>query len=86
MDKRIGDLIYIIKGPKNTQKGHQNQLKKCYVLEHEESIPDEEEDPIDVMYDIFQVEPPQNTPEPRRSGRKRKFTDPLDVNPKRKRY
>lgn len=86
VDKRIGDLIYIIKGPKNTHKRHQNQLKKCYVLEHEESIPDEEEDPIDVMYDIFQVEPPQSAPEPRRSGRKRKFTDPLDVNPKRKRY
>lgn len=27
VDKRIGDLIYIIKGPKNTHKRHQNQLK-----------------------------------------------------------
>ena len=43
-----------------------------------------EEEPIDTIFDMFDLDPPQSTPEIRRSGRKRKFTDPLMSDPKRK--
>ena len=35
--QRIGELVYIVQGPKNTHKCHMNQLRKCCLNESEES-------------------------------------------------
>ena len=77
-------MVYIVEGPKYTHKRHQNQLqKRC--LNDSDDVPLTEE-PIDTIFDMFDLDPPQSTPEIRRSRRKRKFTDPLMIDPKRKKY
>ena len=78
--QRIGELVCIVQGPKNTHKRYLNQLRKCRLNESEESPQNTCEEPI---FDHFDLDMPQVSPEVRRSGRKRKFTQPLDVNPKR---
>ena len=78
--KRIGDVVYIVEGPKYTHKKHQNQLQKRR-LNDSNAVPQSEEEPIDIVFDMFDLDPPKSTPEEGRSGRKRKFTDP-----KRKKY
>ena len=35
--QRIGELVYIVQGPKNTHKRHMNQLRKCRSNESVES-------------------------------------------------
>ena len=72
-------MVYIVEGPKYTHKRHQNQLQKRRLNDS-----NDEEEPIDTIFDMFDLDPPQPTPEIRRSGRKRKFTDPLMIDPKRK--
>ena len=63
-----------------------NHLSKCRLNESEESPQNTCEEPIDTIFDHFDLHTPQVSPEVRRSGRKRKFTPPLDVNPKRRKY
>ena len=75
-------MVYIVEGPKYTHKRYQNQLQK-HRLNDSNDVPQTEEEPIDTMFDL---DPPQSTPEIRRSGRKRVFTDPLMIDPKRKKY
>ena len=75
--------MYIVEGPKYTHKRHQNQLQKR-LLNDSNDVPQTEEEPIDTIFDMFDLDPPQPTPQIRRSGRKRKFTDPLMIYPKRK--
>ena len=75
-------MVYIVEGPKYTHKRHQNQLQKRRLNDFND-VPQTEE-PIDTIFDMFDLDPPQPTPEIRRSGRKRKFTDPLMIDPKRK--
>ena len=84
--QRIGELVYIVQGPKNTHKRHMNQLRKCRLNESEESPQNTFDEPIDAIFDHFDLDTPQVSPEVRRSGRKRKFTQPLDVYPKRQKY
>ena len=79
----IGERVYIIQGPKNTQKRHMNQLRKYCLNEPEESPQNTCEELIDAIFDL---DTPQVSPEVRRSERKRKFTQPFDVNPKRQKY
>ena len=67
---------YIIQGPKFEHKRHLNQIRKR-TTEDLVDLPQEEVEAIDTVYDTFDIEPPQNMPEPRRSGRTMKFTDPL---------
>ena len=81
--KRIGDMVYIIEGPKYTHKRHQNQLQKRR-LNDSNDVPQTKEEPIHTIFDMFDLDPPHSTPEIRRSGRKRKFTYPLMIDPKRK--
>ena len=83
---RIGELVYIVQEPKTTHKRHMNQLRKCRLNESEESPQNTCEEPIDEIFDHFDLDTPQVSLEVRRSGRKRKFTQPLDVNPKRQKY
>ena len=76
-------MVYIVEGPTYTHKRHQNQLQKRR-LNDSNDVPQTEEEPIDTISDMFDLDPPLSTPEIRRSGRKRKFTDPLMIDPKRK--
>ena len=76
-------MVYIVEGPKYTHKRHQNQLQKRH-LYNSNDVPQTEEEPIDTIFDMFDLDPPQSTPEKSRSGRKRKFTDPLIIDPKKK--
>ena len=63
-------MVYIVKEPKYTHKRHQNQLQKRH-LNDSNDVPQTEE-PIDTIFDMFDLDPPQTTPEIRRLGRKRK--------------
>ena len=78
-------MVYIVEGPKYTHKRHQNQLQKRR-LNDSNDVPQTEEEPIDTIFDMFDLDPSQPTPEIRRPGRKRKFTDLLMIDPKRKKY
>ena len=51
-----------------------NQLRKCRLNESEESPQNTCEELIDAILDHFAFDTPQVSPEVRRSGRKRKFT------------
>ena len=83
--QRIGNVTYIIQGPKFEYDRHLNQIRKR-TTEDLVDLLQEEEEATDTVYDTFDIDPPQTMPEPRRSGRKRKFTDPLLICPKKKRY
>ena len=66
-------MVYIVEGPKNTHKRHQIQLQKCRLNDYNRRRANRHH-----MFDL--------DPEIRQSGRKRKFTDPLMIDPKRKKY
>ena len=76
-------MVYIVEGPKYTHKRHLNQLQKRR-LKDSNDVPKTEEEPIDTIFDMFDLDPPRPTPEIHRPRRKRKFTDPLIIDPKRK--
>ena len=78
-------MVYIVEELKYTHKRHQKQLQKRR-LNDSHDVPQTEEDPIDTIFDMFDLDPPQSTPEKCRSGRKRKFTDPLMIDAKRKKF
>ena len=80
---RIGRMAYMVEGPHATHKKDLNQIRKRTWDESSETPPEEEE-LLDLLYDKFDLEPPQISTEIRRSGRKRKLTDPLKVNPRKK--
>ena len=84
IEKRIGNVIYIVKGPQFTHKRHLNQKRK-----RSSNGPDNgpvEDVAMDVIYDTFDIPTLLVIPEERRSKRKQKATDPLVLNPKRSRY
>ena len=63
-------LMYIIKEPKKTIKRHHNQIRKIY----SEDINIQKEEPMKVIYDLFDVLTPLVAPEEKRSSkRKRTF-------------
>ena len=62
-------MVYIVEGPKYTHKRHQNQLQKRR-LNDSNDVPLTEE-PIDPIFDMFDLDSPKSTPEIRQSGRKR---------------
>ena len=74
-------MVDIVEGPKYTHKRHQNQLQKRCL-----NVPQTEEEPIDTIFDMFDLDPPQPKPEIHRLGRKRKFTNLLMIDTKRKNY
>ena len=49
--QRIGELVYIVQGPKNTHKRHMNQLRKCRLNESQETSQNTSEEPIDTIFD-----------------------------------
>ena len=58
---------------------------KLLCINDSNDVSQTEEKPIDTIFDMFDLDPPQSTPEIRRPGRKKKFTDKL-IDPKRKKY
>ena len=78
-------MVYMVEGPHATLKKHLNQIRKR-ISDKSSETPPEEEEMLDLLYDAFDLEPPQTSSEMRRSGRKRKLTDPLEVNPRKKNY
>ena len=76
-------MVYIVEGPKYTHKRHQNQLQKRH-LNDSNDVTQTEEEPIDTIFDMFDLHPPKPTPEIRRPGRKRRFTDPWMIDQKGK--
>ena len=77
-------MVYIVEGPHFTHKKHLNQLRKRASDDSSETPPEQEI--MDLLYDTFDLEAPQTSTEQRRSCRKRKLTDPLEVNPRKKSY
>ena len=61
MEKRIGDIIYMIKGPQFTHKRHLNQIRKR-LSDDADSGPPKEKEVIDVIYDTFDTPIPQAAP------------------------
>ena len=82
IEKRV---IYIIKSPQFTPKRHLNQIRKC-LSDDAWSGPSEEKEVMDVIYDTFDLPMPQAAPEQCRLKIKRKMTDFIIVNLKRKKY
>ena len=58
--KRIGDIVYIVEGPKYALTDHQNHLQKRS-LNDSNGVPKKEEAPIDTIFDMFDLDPPQST-------------------------
>ena len=83
--QRVGNMVYIVEGPTFTHKRHLNQLRKRW-SDDPDINPPEVEETMDIIYDMFDLPSPQPTPQTRRSSRKRKTTELIDVNPKRKKY
>ena len=80
IDKRIGNTTYIILSPTATHKRHLNQIRRRR-LDDPDRTPQDKEEAIETLYDTFDIEPPQAAIEQCRSGRKRKFTEPLTIKP-----
>ena len=76
---RMGRMVYMVEGPYSTHKKHLNQIRKRTSDEPSETPPEVET--LDLLYEAFDLEPPQTSTEIRRSGRKRKLTDPLGGQP-----
>ena len=83
--KRIGNMVYIIDGPKFSHKRHLNQLRKRWSDDINCDSPEREET-MDVIFDTFELPSPQPAPERRQSYRKRKKTELININPKRRKY
>ena len=83
VQKRIGQMIYLIEGPTYIHKKHSNQIRKRYT--EDEVQPPEQEEIMDQLYDSFDLEQPK-TVGPRRSSRKRKMIDPIMVLPNKRSY
>ena len=81
---RISRMVYMVEGPHATHKKYLNQIHKR--TSDESSETSSEEEMLDLLYDAFDLEPFQTSTEIRRFSRKRKLTDPLEVNPRKKNY
>ena len=81
IDKYISRLMYIIKDSKKTIKRHHNQIRKRYL----EDINNQNEKPMNVIYDLFDVPMPLVAPVEKRSSKwKSTFSETMEINPKRK--
>lgn len=66
IDKRIGKMLYFIKHPKWVIKKHLNQIKKRYTAD----VDQRKEEPMTVIYNMFNVSMPQPVQQNRSSKRK----------------
>ena len=58
---KIGEMVYIIQGQKHTHKRHLSQLKKRHEMDPI-NTQDEAEEPVEVIYDTCNLEPPNTLP------------------------
>ena len=84
IDKRIGNMLYIIKGPQFTHKRDLTQLRKRLTDEANSGFP--ERTAMGVIYNTLDIPTPLAAAEMHHSKRKRKATDLIVVNPKHIRY
>ena len=81
IEKHIGWIIYIMKDPKMTTKGNQNKIRRRYMGD----INSQKEEPMNVIYNLFDVPTTFVGPEGKRSSkRKRTVSRTIEINPKRK--
>ena len=78
IEKRVGNMINIIKSLQFTHKRHLDQIRKR-LLDDADCGPPEEKEVIDVIYDTFDMPIRQATPEQHRLKRKRKMKDLLSL-------
>ena len=83
IERRVWNMMSIVKGPQFTHKRHLNQLR---LISNEADSNPLEETVIDVIYDTFNIPTLLVAPEICRSNGKRKTTDLIIVNPKHRRY
>ena len=81
--KRIGNMVYIIDGPKFAHKRHLIHLRKRWSDKINCDSPEQEET-MDVIFDTFDLPSPQPAPKRRQSYRKREKTELINFNPKRR--
>ena len=83
IDKHIRRITYIIKEVKKTIKRHHDQMRKRY----SDDINNQKEEPMKVIYDLFDVLMPLVTPDKNcPSKRKRTFSGTIEIKLKRKKY
>ena len=83
IERRVGNMIYKLKGPQFTHKIHLNQIRKLQSDDADSGSPEEKE-VTDIIYDPFDTPIPQADLEQRSLKRKRKMMDLTVVNPKGK--
>ena len=84
IERRIGNMMYIVKGLQSMHKRHLNQVKR-HVSKWVDSSPSEET-VMDVIYGTFDIQTSLVAPKICHSKRKRKAMDLIIVNPKYIRY
>ena len=60
IEKKVGNTMYIIRGPQFTHKRHLNQIWK-HLSDDADGAPSEEKEVVDVIYDTFDLPIPQAT-------------------------
>ena len=76
-------MVYIVEGPKYTHKRHQNQLQKRH-LNDSNDVPQTEEEPIDSIFDMFNLDPPPTNSWNTSAREKEEIHQPVDDRPKKK--
>lgn len=71
VSKRIGRVIYIVKGKKHFCKRHINEMRYRYI----KTVENDSEIPMEVLYDAFQIQPPINSEVPMEVTSTPKITD-----------
>ena len=79
--QNIDRLIYLVKGPKMMHKKHLNQTKSRHINEENDTPVDVE--PMEFLFNTFDVPISRKALEIKR---KRRDTERMNINPKRKRY
>ena len=79
--KRIGNMMYIIKHPRWKVRRHMNQIKK-----NNPNTKKRVEEPMSVIYDMFEVPRPSPIQQYRTSKRKRTLTGTMEINPERQKF
>ena len=75
-------MMYIIKHPRWKDRRHINQIKNRYTHNTEERV----EEPMSVIYDIFEVPRPSQYNKIVLSKRKRTSTGTMEIDHKRQKY
>ena len=64
IEKKVGNMIYVIKGPQFTHKRHLKQIRKR-LSDDADGGPSEEKEVMNVIYNTFDIPIPQMSSEQR---------------------